>query len=53
MWDFTIRGADADWSVVEKLMELEYEKHIYYMRKLPSRMMLRVINPSKSVISFL
>ncbi|RJS82551.1 radical SAM protein, partial [Candidatus Bathyarchaeota archaeon] len=35
--------ANADWTVVErllaegKLIKLEYEGHIYYMRKLPSR----------------
>jgi len=38
-----LRKADADWNVVkkllddEKLVNLEYENHVYYMRKLPSR----------------
>ncbi|KYH38948.1 MAG: hypothetical protein AYL31_010450 [Candidatus Bathyarchaeota archaeon B26-1] len=38
-----LRRADADWSVVErlldkeKLLELEYEGHRYYLRKLKSR----------------
>jgi len=38
-----LRKADADWNVVkkllddEKLVKLEYENHVYYMRKLPSR----------------
>lgn len=42
-----LKKAEADWSTVEKLIsegnliELEYEKHRYYMRKLPSRMSLR------------
>ena len=41
-----LRSAGADWNVVEKLVsdgkliELEYEKHTYFMRKLPSRMKL-------------
>ncbi|MBS7633288.1 radical SAM protein [Candidatus Bathyarchaeota archaeon] len=41
-----LKKAEADWSVVEemltegKLIELEYEKHRYYMRKIPSRMNL-------------
>ena len=41
-----MRSAGADWNVVEKLVsdgkliELEYEKHTYFMRKLPSRMKL-------------
>lgn len=39
-----LKSAKADWNVVEKLVsdekliELEYEKHKYFMRKLPSRM---------------
>ena len=38
-----LKRANADWTVVErllaegKLIKLEYEGHIYYMRKLPSR----------------
>jgi wyosine [tRNA(Phe)-imidazoG37] synthetase (radical SAM superfamily) len=38
-----LKKAEADWSVVGKmitegkLIELEYEKHRYYMRKIPSR----------------
>jgi len=38
-----LRKANADWSLIErmvqegKLIELEYEGHKYYMRKLPSR----------------
>jgi len=38
-----LKRANADWTAVErllaegKLIELEYESHIYYMRKLPSR----------------
>jgi len=38
-----LKKAEADWSVVGKMIsegkmiELEYEKHRYYMRKLPSR----------------
>jgi len=38
-----LKKANADWTVVErllaegKLIKLEYEGHIYYMRKLPSR----------------
>jgi len=38
-----LRKAEADWSVVwkmiteGKMIELEYEKHRYYMRKIPSR----------------
>jgi len=41
-----LKKADADWSVVKKLLddgkiiELEYENHKYYMRKLPSRIKL-------------
>lgn len=39
-----LRSAEADWNIVEKLIsdgkliELEYQKHTYFMRKLPSRM---------------
>ena len=38
-----LKKADADWSIIEKLLkedkliELEYEGHKYYMRRLPSR----------------
>ena len=38
-----LRKADAGWEVVEKLLdegkliELEYEGHRYYMRRIPSR----------------
>jgi len=41
-----LKKANANWSVVEKLLEkgklveLKYENHKYYMRKLPSRMKL-------------
>jgi len=41
-----LKKADADWSVVKKLLddgkiiELEYENYKYYMRKLPSRIKL-------------
>jgi len=39
-----LRKVNASWKVVEKLLkeekiiELEYENHKYYMRKIPSRM---------------
>ncbi len=42
-----LRKAEADWSVVRKMItegkmiELEYEKHRYYMRKIPSRTILK------------
>jgi len=42
-----LRKAEADWSVVRKMItegkmiELEYEKHRYYMRKIPSRKILK------------
>lgn len=42
-----LKRAKADWNVVEKLVsdekliELEYEEHKYFMRKLPSRMKVR------------
>ena len=41
-----LRKANASWDVVEKLLdeekiiELEYEDHKYYMRKIPSRIKL-------------
>jgi len=42
-----LKRANANWSIIsnllheEKLIELEYENHRYYMRKLPSRIPLK------------